>query len=250
MLRIGVCLFLATFVAAPLRADEIDDFFKKVDSLRYSPVDHGLKDVKVEVKNSMYTAMMPNLKIFLYWKSPDKKTAKVEGLEGPAAAAGAQMAKGMEALVGIIIPQPYHDMRADLDFVLEKDAEGVKVVATPKPGNKMAQMFTKQTTWFGENGLPTRLETEGKMPGHRTMKFLEKDGSFLLDSMDGEQTTPMSPQPVKQTLTMHYTQIEGIWLAESVDQEIGDRKITSTMEGYEVNKGIDDSVFESKDGGK
>lgn len=246
MLRIGVCLFLATFVASPVLADEVDDFFKKADDLRYSPADHGLKDLKVEMKNSMLAMnpMMAKLKIFLFWKSPDMKAAKIEGAEGPMAAQMGQMAEGMKSSLGIVVPQPYHTQKDKFDFKVEKDADGVRLVGIPKEGSEEAKMVTKVTTWFDDRGLPIRQESEGQATAKMEMTYVEKDGKFLLDTMKGEMNSPMGQAPT--SMSVKYTQIEGMWFPETMDQEMGGMKIQITYTGYEVNKGLEDSIFETK----
>ncbi len=248
MLRCGACLAalaLAALVASPVFADETEDFMKKVDGLRYSPAEHGLKDFKVQVKNSMFAMnpAMAQMQVFVYWKAPDKSAAKIEGVEGAMAAQMAPMADSMKAMAKMIVPEPMSMMREKFDYTLTKEDGMVVLIGVPKPGTDEAGAITQTKTWFDDRGLPVRLLSEGKSASNMEMTYVEKEGKFLIETTKGEvETGQMGKQAM--TMTFSYTQIEGMWFPEALTQEVMGMKIDMSFAGYEINKGLDDALFE------
>lgn len=241
MLRCGAALVALALTASPLFADEAEDFLKKAYAARYTPADHGLKDLRVEMKNSMFAMnpAMANVHFILYWKAPDKKACKVEGAEGPAAAQLGAAAQGMaKGLAPMIVPGTYESQAKKYDFAVSADGDLTKVVMTPKPGTEEASILTSTTLWFDKRDLPVKSEnqtSQGAMAAELT--YVEKDGKFLVETIKGEQ----GGQPVGTTIA--YTQVEGMWFPESITSEQMGMKVVTSFEGYEVNKGVDASLF-------
>lgn len=242
MLRCGAALVALTLAASPLFADEAEDFLKRAYAARYSPADHGLKDLRVEFKNNMFAMnpAMAGVHFIFYWKAPDKKACKVDGAQGPAAAQMAMMAQGMaKGLAPMIVPGTYESQAKKFDFAVSADGDLTKVAMTPKPGTEEASMITSTTLWFDKRNLPVRQETQSIQGGPMTVEltYVEKDGKLLVETVKGEQ----AGQPVGATIT--YTQVEGMWFPETITQEQMGMKVVISLEGYEVNKGVDDSLF-------
>lgn len=249
MLRCGACLAalaLAAVVTSPAFADEVDDYMKKVDALRYSPVEHGLKDLKVEFKNSMF-AMNPQMaamQVFVYWKAPDKSTARIEGMEGPMAAQMGAMADSFKGYTKLIVPESMSMTRDKYDYTMSEEDGMVVLTAVPKPGTDEAAAVTQRKTWFDDRGLPVRMVSEGEQASSMEMTFLEKDGKFLVETTKGEA---VMPQVGKQAMTMtfSYTQVDGMWFPGTITQQVMGMNMEMSFTGYEVNKGLDDSIFDS-----
>lgn len=249
MLRCGVCLAalaLTTIVTSPVFADTVDDLLKKVDAKRYSPIEHGLMDLKVEVKNPMFAMnpAMANAQIFLYWKSPDKKAARIEGLDPGMAGMMGQMLEGLKGMLATIIPEPYDKQREKFDYTLSTEGDYTVLTGVPKPGTEEAKGIKQVKIWFNADGLPVRQESEGEVSSKMEMTYTEKDGKFLVESAKGEADAgQMGMQQIE--MSMSYAQVEGMWFPAKIVQNMGGMSLEFTFEGYEVNKGLDDSLFGS-----
>lgn len=251
MLRCGVCLAalaLAAIVASPVFADELDDVLKRVDSLRYTPAEHGLKDFKVEVKNSMFAMnpAMANMQVFVYWKAPDKSTAKVEGVDPAMAGQMGPMIEGMKQFGKMIVPEPMSMMREKFDYTLTQEDGQTVLIGVPRPGTDEASVIDRTKTWFDDRGLPVKYVSEGQGASTMEMTYLEKDGKYLIETTKGEvETGQMGKQAM--TMTFRYTQIDGMWFPESLTQEVMGMKIEIGFSGYVINKGLDDALFGGTD---
>ena len=249
MLRCGACLAalaLAAVVASPAFADEVDDYMKKVDALRYSPAEHGLKDLKVEFKNSMFAMnpAMASMQVFVYWKAPDKSTARIEGVEGAMAAQMGAMADSFKGYAKLIVPETMSMTREKFDYTMSEEDGMVVLTGVPKPGTDEATAITQTKTWFDDRCLAVRMVSEGQNPTSMEITYLEKDGKFLTESTKGEAEVPQMGKQA-MTMTFTYTQVDGMWFPDVITQQVMGMTLDTSFTGYEVNKGLDDSLFDS-----
>ena len=249
MLRCGACLAalaLAAVVASPAFADEVDDFIKKVDALRYSPAEHGLKDMKVQFKSSMFAMnpAMASLQVFIYWKAPDKAACKFEGVDDAMAGMMGPMTESFKGFAKLIVPESMGMTRDKYDYTMSKEDGMVVLTAVPKPGTDEAATVTQRKTWFDDRCLPVRMVSEGQSPSSNEMTFLEKDGRFLVESNKGEAVVP---NVGKQSMTMSFTyaQVDWMWFPDVITQQVMGQSFEMSFTGYEVNKGLDDAIFDS-----
>lgn len=254
MLRCGACLAalaLAAVVASPAFADEVDDFMKKVDSLRYSPAENGLKDMKVQYKSSMFAMnpAMASMQVFIYWKAPDKAACKIEGVDDAMAGMMGPMTESFKGFAKLIVPEPMGMTRDKYDYTMSKEDGMVVLTAVPKPGTDEAATVTQRKTWFDDRCLPVRMASEGQSPSSMEITYLEKGGKFLVESNKGEAVVPnLGKQAMSMSFT--YTEIDGMWFPDVITQQAMGQSFEMSFTGYEVNKGLDGSLFESKEEGK
>ncbi|GEM_PF-3595107 len=254
MLRCGICfaaLALASVVASPALADNVDDFMKQVDSVRYSPAEHGLKDVKVQVHNRTADQdfALSKAKVFVYWKSPDKYTANAEGLDPASAARLGPIIAGMKEYGKMIVPESMCIMREKFDYTISRERGKTVLIGVPKPGTIEAKAITRTKTWFDDRHLPVKVVNEGPCASWLEMTYVKKDGKFLLATTKGElDTGPMGMEAFAQTWT--YTQIDGTWFPTKYKEVAMGGESETSFSGYEINQGLEDSLFGEEEDAK
>lgn len=236
----------------PLSADDSADakaFLEKFDAMMYYPQDHGLKDFSCSVDNSMFkmSPMTAKMKITLYWKSPNLRAAKVEGLDDSNPMM-AQMKSQMKHMTDMVVRERYTSHLQAFDYTMTKDGDRTKLVGTRrKDAPSGDDLPPGETFWFDGQGRLVEAITQGAQgAAHLTdMTYTEKDGQLMFDGM--KMSGEGGGQKMSATMNFEYEQVGGIWLVGKLKQNMGQMKMDMLFTDYQVNTGLADSIFEEKE---
>ncbi|MBI3096669.1 MAG: hypothetical protein HYY93_00255 [Planctomycetes bacterium] len=265
-IRLGaLCAIVLATGLREVRADgnsEAKALFEKVDAQMYYPQDQGLKDLSCSMASTMFkmNPMTAKMKILLYWKSPGKRAAKLDGVDDSnpmMAQMGEQMKRGMGRMVDMIVRERRSDHLDRYDYVVDKDGELTRVTGTLKEGMGKKGDPETEVFWVDAQARMARMEmeTEAGKVTVADIKFVEKGGKLLWESMSqsggagGGGMRPGGGGKSNATSSFEYTQVKDYWVISKMSTTspmMQNMKMVMEFSDYRVNEGIDDSVFEEE----
>lgn len=246
-------LFLFIFCSLNLAVAQDDQYeiLKKIDKAYYNPIEKGLKDLSLELGNSMWkmNPMMKNMKIMFYWKkgTPHKSKWDVTGLPDMMKGRKDQFVKGFEKFGEFIVGNSWETQAKKYKWKVKTSDDGnLKKIELKSTSEKFKAQ--DQTVWIDGNYKVVKMEATQKNPMtgqtitvKTTIKNTKKGGKYLLEKMT------MDMGNMKQEIKFSYKKVKNIWIVCKMDFQQGGMPVSFDMTNIKVNEGIDDSKFKESE---
>ncbi len=249
---------------------KVEEILKKAQARLYTTKDSGITDCRVELDAAPFAMFLQGAKLVYYFKVPKKKVAPISGtgtdeqkvelgeaqsvlkIEGGAGGDPFAQIPALKNLIGKIaqlldnffgVTNPVKELQEQkkhCTFKLElKDGKHIVTVIPNKNAPKKKFSYTKQVLTFDENYklIAGKAESNGATNA-MTPTFIEKNGKLLLAGMK------VSAGGMAIDVTVEWQQLEEkYWVPKKMVQKVGGQLIEFNLQGYKINKGVEDKVF-------
>lgn len=246
----------------------IDEFLNRYQVKQYSPINYGLKDLKVKVEidglteklnEQLVFGKLKKVYFFLYWKAPNKINAEIIGMPNGFGEVKDRLIQGVLLRSDFLVPTALKDKIASFENKLLLEKGKTSIVSTDPKGSSQ---YSEIIYLFDKNDKMTKTVLKSPLGMEyidlNFKKFSWSQNKLVLESYDLEKNEGVSN--IKTKVKVKYLPIGGHGLPETITvdskqtltQPVGkknqtyDRNFSSTLRfsDYELNTGLKNVSFD------